>query len=226
MTIATPIFDMFARSPLLPLQEHMRQVQKAVDMLLPFFNYVVAGDWTEAERLQHDIARLEKEADQLKKDLRLHLPNGLFMPVARTDVLEILTSQDRLANKAKDIAGLVIGRQLRFPTQVVDKYLLFLERSIGAAQQATKAINELDELLETGFRGNEVKLVEGMIHELDAIEHDTDEMQVEIRKIIFSLESQLSPIDVIFLYKTVEWTGDLADRAQVVGGQLHMLLAR
>ena len=35
----------------------------------------------------------------------------------------------------------------------------FVERSIDASAQAQKAINELDELVETGFRGNEVQLV-------------------------------------------------------------------
>jgi uncharacterized protein Yka (UPF0111/DUF47 family) len=30
---------------------------------------------------------------------------------------------------------------------------------------------------------------------------------------------------MIFLYKIIEWTGELADRAQAVGGQLELLLA-
>ena len=36
------------------------------------------------------------------------------MPVDRADVLELLTQQDRIANKAKDISGRVIGRQLSY----------------------------------------------------------------------------------------------------------------
>jgi len=32
-------------------------------------------------------------------------------------------------------------------------------------------------------------------------------------------------MDCISLYKIVEWTGGLADRAQTVGGQLQILLA-
>ena len=37
------------------------------------------------------------------------------MPVERTDLLELLTQQDKIANKAKDISGRVIGRQLLIP---------------------------------------------------------------------------------------------------------------
>ena len=53
-----------------------------------------------------------------------------------------------------------------------------------------------------------------------------DEQQITIRATLFKLESELSPVDVIFLYKIIEWVGDLADRAQKVGGRLQMLVAR
>ena len=40
------------------------------------------------------------------------------------------------------------------------------------------------------------------------------------------LETELPPIDVMFLYKIIDWTGDLGDRAQQVGSRLELLLAR
>jgi uncharacterized protein Yka (UPF0111/DUF47 family) len=51
-------------------------------------------------------------------------------------------------------------------------------------------------------------------------------MQVELRDIIFVLERELPPVNVIFIYKIIEWTGDLADRAQDIGDRLQILLAR
>ncbi len=57
----------------------------------------------------------------------------------------------------------------------------FLLRCLDAAKQACKAINELDQLLESGFRGNEVTIVEEMIVTLDEIEHDSDGQLAEIR---------------------------------------------
>jgi len=137
----------------------------------------------------------------------------------------MLVLQDRLANKAKDISGLVFGRQMIFPEEIIDDYKLFLERCIAAVSQAQKAISELDDLLEAGFRGREVTLVEHMILELDKIERDTDRLQVKLRHTLFAIEKQLYPVDVMFLYKIIEWTGDLADHAHTVGGQLELLLA-
>ena len=110
--------------------------------------------------------------------------------------------------------------------QIAKDYTGFLQRCIDACEQACIAINELDELLEAGFTGNEVKLVENMIVTLDDIEHDTDDMQIAIRKKLFAIENDLPPVEVMFLYKIIEWTGQLADDAEIVGGRLQLLLAK
>ena len=175
---------------------------------------------------QGEVAQLENDADRLKKKLRLHLPKGLFMPVARRDLLEVLTMQDRIANRAKDIAGLMVGRRMRMPEPIRDDYRALVVRCRDACRQANLIVNELDELVETGFRGHEVGRVEAMLDELDAVEKDTDRLQVKVRDSLFGMESELNPIDVMFMYRVIDWTGDLADRAQRVGSRLQLMLAR
>ncbi len=221
-----PISGLFGSSPFKPLQEHMASVQECTAQLLPYFDAVFNKDWDEAARQQQKISELENLADRLKRHLRLRMPNSLFMPVARRDLLELLTMQDKVANKAKDIAGLILGRKMEFPESLGPQIREFVARSIDACAQAQQAINELDELVETGFRGNEVKLVASMIHQLDEIEHDTDRMQVHIRTGLATVEKELPPIDVMFQYKIIDWIGDLGDRAQQVGSRLELLLAK
>jgi predicted phosphate transport protein (TIGR00153 family) len=222
----TPFLNMFGRSPIRPLEEHMAKVDACVKELKPFFEAVLEKNWAQAEQLQKGISRLEHEADDLKRDLRLHFPKSLFMPVSRSDILELLSVQDRLANTAQDIAGTVLGRQMVLPEAISSAFIAFLERSIEASHQANNAIHELDELLETGFSGSEIKLAEAMIEKLSQIERDTDEQQVRLRHAMFRLEETLPPIHVMFLYKIIEWTGALADQAREVGDRLQILLAR
>jgi uncharacterized protein len=222
----TPFLNMFGRSPIGPLEEHMAKVNACVKQLDPFFDAVFKQDWANVAKLQKEIAHLENEADDMKRELRLHLPKGLFMPVSRSDILELLSVQDRLANKAKDIAGIVLGRKMIFPEPIAELFLQFLQRNIDAAQQANTAIHELDELLETSFSGSEIKLVEAMIAKLAGIERDTDKQQIQLRQIIFELENELPPVNVMFIYKIIEWIGDLADRAQDIGDRLQILLAK
>ena len=221
-----PILDLFATSPMKPLQAHMSKVQECVDQLPFFLEAVYAKNWEDVEKLQKQIRALENEADELKKELRLHLPKGLFMPVARTDLLALLASQDKIANKSKDVAGLITGRRMEFPESVQADLKAYLERSIATAHQAGKAISQLDELLESGFKGKEVKIAEEMIEKLDELENEADVLQIKIRRKLFDIEADLPPINVIFMYKVIDWVGDLADVSQQVGARLELLLAR
>lgn len=220
------ISSIFGRSPVKPLQNHMHAAHQCVTQLIPFFDAVLANDWDRVSELQKEISSLENKADELKRDLRLQLPNSLLMPVSRRDLLEVLAMQDKIANKAKDIAGLITGRKMAFPEAIADTLKQYIQRSVDASAQARKAIDEFDELVETGFSGREVKVVETIINDLDDIEGDTDRIQVKIRAEIFNLEKELPPIDVIFMYKIIDWIGELADRAQRVGSRLELMLAR
>ncbi|MCE2573490.1 TIGR00153 family protein [Motilimonas eburnea] len=220
------ILGLFAKSPIKPLQEHINKVHQCCKLLVPFFEAVNANDWDEAEQLRAKISQAEKQADELKREIRLKLPRGIFMPVERTDMLELLTQQDKIANRAKDISGRILGRQLTLPAETQEDFMAYLQRCIDATNQAKKAINELDELLETGFKGREVDLVEDMIHRLDEIEDDTDHLQIKLRRQFQQVENQYSPIDMMFLYQILEWVGALADQAERVGARLELMLAR
>lgn len=220
------ILGLFAHSPLKPLQKHSAKVTESCALLVPFFEKTFADEWEEAEQLRIKISELERRADALKREIRLKLPRGLFLPIDRTDLLELVTQLDKLANYAKDITGRVIGRQLCIPTSMQADFIAFLQRSIDAAKQAHKVIDEMDQLLETGFRGRELTLVNNMINELDSIEDDTDRMQIKLRRELMKIESEYNPIDVIFLYKIIEWVGVLADQAQRVGSRIELMIAR
>ena len=220
------ILGVFAKSPIKPLEQHMRLVTKCCNQLTPFFIACFENNWDEATKIRASISKAEQEADALKRKLRLELPGGLFMPVNRADLLELLTQQDKIANRTKDIAGRILGRKLLIPNSLQENFTAYVSRNIDAAEKAADAINELDDLLETGFRGREVQLVEKMINQLDNIEDDTDSMQIVLRRDLLALEKDLNPVDVMFIYQIIEWVGDLADLAERVGARLEIMLAR
>ena len=216
----------FGNSPVTPLQKHIDKVVLCVEQLIPYFEFVMKNDWEKATETQSKLVQLEHEADEIKNELRLNIPSGLFMPIDRRDVLEVLELQDQIANKAKDISGLILGRKMAIPESISSSYMEFLKRCIDATRKAQVAINELDELVVTGFRGDEATRVKKMIKDLHTIEEETDQIQVTLRAEFYKVEKELSPIDVMFLYKVIEWTGDLADSAQSTGNQLQLMLAK
>jgi uncharacterized protein len=216
----------FGRSPFEPLQQHAELCYQCAALVTPFLTAAGEGDWARAAELQGIVVDTENAADALKHDIRKHLPQSFFLPVARADLLELLTWQDEMANKAKDIVGLMLGRRMGFPASVQSGLLSFAEASVEACQFSRDVVHMLEELVETGFSNTRSERVTQMIHSLDALERRSDERQILLRADLFVLERELPAVDVIFMYKVIEWVGDLADIAKRVGHRLELLLSK
>jgi predicted phosphate transport protein (TIGR00153 family) len=220
-----PFSNLFGQSPIRPIQTHMARVHECAEQLIPFIKASLQDDWATAKQIRSTISKLEAKADKIKKDLRLNLPKNLLMPVHRSDMLDLIGRQDKIANCTKDISGIMMGRKMVIPESMAEIILEYAETAVATSAQALKAINEMDELLSTGFRGRELVLVEGLIEELDDLENKNDKLQIAVRAKLFKLESKLSPIDVMFLYRIIDGIGELADRAQKVGSRMQLLIA-
>jgi predicted phosphate transport protein (TIGR00153 family) len=223
--LANVLANIFGSSPVKPLEKHVGVAYQCVNRLHPFFKAVLKKDWQKAGQIRDEIDALEHKADDLKKEIRKHLPKSLFMPVPREDLLELLLVQDKMANRTKDVSGLVLGRRMEIPDSIADRFLEFVKRNVDAAKQARKSVRELDELFTTGFRGAEAALVESLVDELDDIETETDGLQAELRSALFEVEGDMEPVNVIFLYRVIELTGEIADMAERVGRRLELLLS-
>jgi predicted phosphate transport protein (TIGR00153 family) len=219
------ITKMFGASPVAPMQDHMETCFKAAKELAVLFEHAMDGEWDKVAESRQRIVELEQDADELKKQIRGQLPKSLFMPVPREDLLNLLWAQDQIANKARDVSGLVVGRRMEIPNSLRKDFLEYVARNVDAARKARKSVRELDELYETGFRGAEADFVEALVEELDQIENDTDKMQAKVRRELFAIEKDLPPVDVMFLYRVIELTGEVGDMAERIGRRLELLLA-
>ncbi|ANF57228.1 TIGR00153 family protein [Halotalea alkalilenta] len=226
MVTPNPFSSLFGRSPFTALLEHIKQTSACADLLLPFYAATLAGDWSAAAKLRERISELENAADELKTQVRLNLPNTLFLPVSRSDLLELVSVQDKVANKVRDIAGIMFGRQMVTPEPMVAGMQEYLETAVATVHQARKALSELDSLLESGFGRNVSSVLDGHLRELHEYEHRADQQQIALRRQLFGLEAELPPVDVMFFYKIIESIGKLSDCAERVGGRLQILMAR
>lgn len=220
------IYGLFGKSPISPLQQHMTHVHSCIGELGSFMIAIHAQDWEEAARIKSIIGTKEGEADILKKKLRLSLPSTFMMPFSRRDLLDLLLIQDSIANITKDVSGLMLNRKMTLPNAIFEDVIELTEVCIKTSAMALKAINELDELLETAFSTRERKVVNTIIEKVNQLESESDKIQHEIRAKLFPLEAELPPVDVMFYYRAIEWLGELADVAQKVGSRLEVLLAK
>jgi predicted phosphate transport protein (TIGR00153 family) len=217
---------LFGSSPISPLQTHMYCAYESIKNLAILFEGVNTANEDKITQASNALIAGEHKADLLKKELRHNLPRGLFMPVDRRDLLDVLLMQDKIANKGKSIARLITGRKMTLPKEMQALFIEFVDTAILAVRRALDVINELDELLETGFRGREVDRVEKMLGELGNIESEADKIQNKLKGILYELEDTMRATDVMFIYRLIDSVGCVADDAEKVGSRLELMLAR
>jgi predicted phosphate transport protein (TIGR00153 family) len=221
-----PLFSIFAKSPFKLLEKHMVVVNTCVEFLPVFFDACQAGTWESAEGAAEKISRLESDADRLKRKLQVKLHSDLFLPVPRSDVLALLQVQDNIANKVEDLTHLMLGRKMVFPEGIKDQVGSLVSHAIKTCQKAKEVNAEMRDLLEAGFEGVVLKLLQDMVGELDALEDEADSIQASIRQSIFSIEQDHPPLDVLFWYQFVQELSSVTDWAQRVGSQLLIISSR
>jgi len=217
---------LFGKSPFTALQTHMREVVDCARDVRPLIQALADGDQAEVDKIKNRIFEREAKADEIKNELRLHLPKSLFMPVDRRDLLEILHLQDTIANRAQDIAGLLFERKMTIPPFMQEPLIALTARCIDTCEYSLSVIEELDELLALGFRGREAEKVNDMLKELNDIEDETDELGIALARALFEHEDEMKPVSVMMWYQLIEWIGDLADYAEKVGDRLRLLIAK
>jgi uncharacterized protein len=226
MRSTNPMAALFGKSPFKPLQQHMRIVIGCVAEGPGLFQALIDGDAAALGAQKDKIFELEHAADTLKNELRGRLPKSLLMPVDRRDLLDVLAMQDSIADTAQDIAGLLVERKMEVPSGMGEPLMKLVARCVDTCEQAHQIIEELDELVEMGFRGREATQVEDMVEALNKIEDETDAMGMALTRTLFAQEDNMKPVSVMFWYQLIQWVGDLADYAEKVGDRLRLLIAR
>ena len=217
--------NIFARSPIEPLRDHMAESARCVHVLVDLLEAARTGDQDAVVKHRAQIENHENQADEIKNSIRTHLPRSIFMPVPRVDLLELLLVQDRVANRARDVSGVIVGRRMTFPDGVGDAILELGQATAAAVDQAEKVVQELGNLFETALRGAEAEYTRELVDELSALESHCDKLQIAANAKIFDIEDQEHAVKVMFLYRVVQLIGEIADNAERVGRRLEILLA-
>lgn len=223
--MTNPIGAIFGRSPIRPIEGHMAKAKACVDLLGDIIAASAKEDWDTVAALHSQLQETKRDADEIKRDIRSHLPTSLFLPVGRSDLLELLRIQDDITFRCKDAATMVSIRKMVVPQALLAPVTAFYSSTASITQQAQTIINELDELLETGFRGKEADFVTSLITRLDEMESSNEKTEFELLSEVVKHEQSLPPVDAVFLYKFIDCIGAIAHSARKAGSRLLVLMA-
>lgn len=218
------IANLFGRSPIRPMQEHMLAATECAKAILPVLDAMASGDMDELDRRRAIVDQLEHRADELKHEIRSHLPKRLFMAVERRDMLEILDYQDSIADVSQDVAELAALRRMVTPEVLRAPLRALADSALETCDQSEAVINTLDELVEAGFGRHEVARVEVMIEKLNGLESLADERGEAALRTLFSIEDEIG-VGAYYWYEIINWIGDIADYAERSGNRIRLLIA-
>ena len=218
------IDKLVGKSPIGPIQKHMHVAVLCAREVIPLLEAMAAGDDEAIRERRAEIDRLEHEADQLKHEIRSHMPRRFMMAMDRRTMLEILDYQDSIADVTQDIAELADQRGMHLPESLKAPVLSMAQSVMAACEQGQRIIDELDELVETGFGEGEVARVDEMVRELGRLESQTDAELDRAARALFAMESELG-VATVFWHQIILWIANLADLSERVGNRLRLLMA-
>ena len=218
------IDKLVGKSPIGPMQQHMQVAILCAREVIPLLEAMAAGNNEAIRERRAEIDRLEHEADELKHEIRSHMPRRFMMAMDRRTMLEILDCQDSIADVTQDIAELADQRSMHLPESLKEPVLTMAQSVRSACEQGQRIVDELDELVETGFGEGEVARVDEMVRELGRLESQTDAELDRAARALFAMEAELG-VATVFWHQIILWIANLADLSERVGNRLRLLMA-
>lgn len=218
------IARLFSRSPFSPLQTHLKKVGLCFEALSEVFSKLSQYDQKSLEKASIDISKLENDADITKNDIRNHLPKSLFLPIDRGQFLEILSLQDTLADKCEDIAFILTLHPINELESIKQEIISFFDKTKSVYKSAVKIIQEIDELLESSFGGQEAEKVKAMVEITANLELEVSRLQKLLLKQLYQQGSTLSAPGFNFYASLINEIALLSHTAEKLAHRVRMVL--
>ena len=122
------ITELFGKSPFGPIVEHSKKVHECVELLWPLMEALVAEDYEQIIKLHSRMSRLEYEADLIKHEIRGFITQRSFLPVDRSDLINFLEHQEKIADHAEDFAVILTLRKTVVNSELHDHFFEYLHQ--------------------------------------------------------------------------------------------------
>ncbi len=212
------IARLFGKSPFAPLQTHMTRVTHCMEKLAEIMKSLPPSD-----KMVEELCKLEHEADLTKNDIRNHLPKSIFLPIERGHFLDILSTQDSIADQAEEIGLSLKLRPLKSSPLLPDLEILF-NKSYDTFMSVRQIIGEIYELLESSFGGIEAEKVKSMVELTAHKEYEAKKFQRILTTKLFAQGDKLSAPDFYLFTKLIEDIGNISIISERLANRIRMVL--
>ena len=218
------IVQLFSKSPFGPLQEHLKKVGDCVELVKPLFQALLDNDDESLRSTAKQISKLEHSADEIKNEIRDNMPRNIFMPVNRSDFLNLLSQQDSIADTVEDIAFLLTVRKTNCPESWRDSLLSYVHKCVNVFNETSEIYGSLDSLVQSGMTGSEARAVLKKINDIGLKEWEVDKTQFEMLSNMFSMEDEMKPADLFWWSKIFKELGDIGNYSEKSVNSIRMMI--
>ncbi len=142
--------SLFYKSPFENLQKHADKVKECAQLFKEAAACHIGKECKKFDLFTEQVARLESEADSIKRNIRNHLPRGILMPVDKFQFFQYLKEQDKVVDEVEEAMFWLSFRPRGIPDEVSTDFHHFVEAVLPA-------IEKLPELVALLVRGDTVK---------------------------------------------------------------------
>ena len=173
--------------------------------------------------LTEKVSQLEHEADEIKRNIRSHLPRGVLMPVDKFQFQSYLREQDKVLDQVEEALFWLSFRPRSIPAEVSEDIHKLIESVIPPIE----LLSDLVALATKYFRHRSLETrnqIKSLIREIRVYEGKADDIERELKFRFFSVLKD--PMEVFHLVRLVEIVGDIADHAQNASDRMRAMIAR
>jgi predicted phosphate transport protein (TIGR00153 family) len=217
-------FSLFFESPFKKLKDHADKVRECAWMFKRAVECYVELDCEEFDKITEDVAKLESQADWLKRNLRNHLPRGLLMPVDKFVLLDCLREQDNVVDSVEEaLYWLSFKPEGGIPEGLTADFLHLVDAVIPAIEKLSDMAEQAIVYFKSSTEKNRDKL-KSIIGDIHQAEKEADHLEHELKKQAFAVVKD--PVDIFHVVRLVEIIGNIADDAQNASDRMRTMIAR
>lgn len=228
------IQKLFSRSPLIDFKLHAEKTEeclKYLDDIIVLVSTLWDKDTNQKETMRllekaaKKLSKLEFDADKIKNEIRNRVPKKILLPLDKYSLLEMLSLQDSLADKAEKIAIFLSLRPLKdLGKKGNDLFVEYYNKNKQATALLFETIKQFQTLLEASFGGVEAVYLKDQIFQISHVKYQADKLQYKLRKEMYNQGEKFSPPDFHMWVKIVNAIGGLSQLCEKLGNKIGIIL--
>jgi len=211
---------LLGRSTTTPLQVHMERVQACVGALGEMLSGLLHGSLEDGRGQAGEISELEHRADLVKHDIRESMPRVLFLSVDRQKFLDILGTQDAIADKAEELGVLLTLRPLTMFGPMREDFEAFVARNMEAFDGVRAVVESLDGLAQLKPGGQDANRIDELVQSVALHEHDAAVIRRGLLRTLFSHEEAFSKADFLLWRQLFDELADIGKLSEKLANRI------